>query len=143
MLIVLAAAGPVAAQDAASPIGQWLIPDGEGVIEIGSCGRSLCGWITGMALGSPGEPVPRDAYGRPQCGLQILTMQPDGEVWRGTIMDPRDGAVWRAEMWLGTDGNLRLRGYLGIPLLGRTQTWTPFAGRILPGCRLPRPTGPG
>jgi len=92
-----------------------------------------------MALDSPDEPIPRDVYGRSQCGLQILTMRPDGEVWRGTIMDPRDGAVWRAEMWLGQDGNLRLRGYLGIPLLGRTQTWTPFTGRILADCRMPLP----
>ncbi|MDJ0387630.1 DUF2147 domain-containing protein [Roseomonas sp. E05] len=129
--------GPLAAQESSSLAGQWLVPDGDGVIEIGPCGPSLCGWIVGMSLDSPDEPIPRDVYGRSQCGLQILTMRPEDGAWRGTIMDPRDGAVWRAEMWLGEDGNLRLRGYLGIPLFGRTQTWTPFRGRILAECRMP------
>jgi uncharacterized protein (DUF2147 family) len=42
----------------------------------------------------------------------------------GTIMDPRDGSVYRALMQVSPDGRkLEVRGYLGIALLGRTQTW--------------------
>ena len=35
-------------------------------------------------------------------------------------MDPEDGKVYKAEMWLD-QGRLKVRGYLG--LLYRTQTW--------------------
>jgi uncharacterized protein (DUF2147 family) len=42
----------------------------------------------------------------------------------GTITDPRDGSVYRALMELTPDGKeLKVRGYLGISLFGRTQTW--------------------
>jgi uncharacterized protein (DUF2147 family) len=42
----------------------------------------------------------------------------------GTIMDPRDGTVYRALMNLSPDGKkLEVRGYLGIAMLGRSQMW--------------------
>lgn len=42
----------------------------------------------------------------------------------GTIMDPRDGTVYRALMELSSDGKqLEVRGYLGMALFGRSQMW--------------------
>ena len=38
----------------------------------------------------------------------------------GTIMDPEDGKIYKAEVWT-EDGKLKMRGYLG-PFY-RTQTW--------------------
>ena len=42
----------------------------------------------------------------------------------GSILDPNNGKVYRSQMRL-TDGGkkLEVRGYIGLPLLGRTQTW--------------------
>jgi hypothetical protein len=39
-------------------------------------------------------------------------------------MDPRDGNVYRALMELSPDNKrLEVRGYLGVALFGRSQTW--------------------
>jgi uncharacterized protein (DUF2147 family) len=133
-LVVAGLQGPAAAQGG-GPNGRWLTQDRDGVIEIDACGRSLCGRIIALFRDRPGSAVPTDIHGRPLCGLQILEMNTGQGKWSGSITDPRDGSTWQAEMRIGDDGHLHLRGYLGIPLLGRTQIWTRYAGRILENCR--------
>ena len=67
-------------------------------------------------------------------GLVIVkSMHRQGlEYENGTIMDPRSGSVYNAVMHLSRDGRtLVVRGYLGISLFGKDQTWY-----RLPGCRL-------
>jgi uncharacterized protein (DUF2147 family) len=61
----------------------------------------------------------------------------------GTIMDPRDGSVYRALMQVSPDGRkLEVRGYLGIALLGRTQTWNRLPDNAMdPPRPVPTPKG--
>ncbi|HVL75986.1 MAG TPA: DUF2147 domain-containing protein [Noviherbaspirillum sp.] len=63
---------------------------------------------------------------QPVLGLTILTdMRREGrEYTGGEILDPSNGKVYKARMALSENGSkLDVRGYIGMPMLGRTQTW--------------------
>ena len=117
-----------------SPLGLWATPSGHGVIAIDPCGDALCGQIVGIDR-APTEPMPTDVHGQSQCGLTIITNErPDGSgTWLGNVTDPRDGSTYDAKIWLES-GNLHLRGYIGIPLLGSTQVWHKFTGHLTADC---------
>jgi uncharacterized protein (DUF2147 family) len=137
VLMLSARAGEAAADARPSPVGTWLTASGKGVVEIAACGRALCGRIVGIDR-APGEPMPTDVYGQPQCGLTIITDErPSSDAsWRGWVTDPRDGNTYHAELWVDASGNLNVRGYLGVPLLGETQVWHRFTGRLSVDCGL-------
>ncbi len=49
----------------------------------------------------------------------------NGEYGGGDILDPRSGSVYPCSFHLAGGGSqLVIRGYIGIPLFGRSQTWT-------------------
>ena len=59
-------------------------------------------------------------------GMTVLTgMHKDGDDWEGgEILDPDNGKVYRCKMHLEKAGTvLVVRGYIGVSLLGRSQTW--------------------
>ncbi|KVH40982.1 DUF2147 domain-containing protein [Burkholderia cepacia] len=68
-----------------------------------------------------------DRKGKPILGMTILMgMKPAGDdEWSGgTILDPENGKFYSAKMSLSDSGKrLKVRGFIGISLLGRTQTW--------------------
>ena len=49
----------------------------------------------------------------------------DKNLWDGgDILDPNNGKVYKVRLKLADGGRkLDVRGYVGAPLLGRTQTW--------------------
>lgn len=51
-----------------------------------------------------------------------LTAQKDGSWGGGEILDPKSGKIYHARMTQKGD-KLYVRGYVGLPLLGRTQIW--------------------
>jgi uncharacterized protein (DUF2147 family) len=136
---------PARAADIAGP---WLTEDGKGAVEIYPCGAALCGRIVWLRtpLGPDGAPLtdgrnPSPALRqRPLCGLQILgDFRPSGpNAWEdGWIYSPENGKTYHATMALQDASTLRVRGYVGIPLLGETQTWT-RAPAGLGSCRTER-----
>ena len=41
----------------------------------------------------------------------------------GEIYDPVHGKTYKCKMWFENDKTVRVRGYIGVPALGRTMTW--------------------
>jgi uncharacterized protein (DUF2147 family) len=111
--------------DTKQPTGWFLIRDHGGVYD---------GIIAKMFLKpgeDPNEPCVQckdDRHNHPWLGLEIIRgMKPEGEnkYGSGTILDPRDGKIYKATIKVTTDGQtLIVRGYIGFELLGQNQYWT-------------------
>jgi uncharacterized protein (DUF2147 family) len=68
-----------------------------------------------------------DRKGAPVIGLEVMRglIRHGSEYDGGEILDPETGFVYRCKLALSSGGDkLFVRGYLGVSLLGRTQTWT-------------------
>jgi uncharacterized protein (DUF2147 family) len=63
---------------------------------------------------------------QPILGMTILSgLKKDGDTYAGGhVIDPKEGKTYKAKVTV-TDGGKKLdmRGYIGTPLFGRTQTW--------------------
>ena len=131
-LTILLGLGPALAADA--PVGKWkTIDDKTGKVvsevELYDQGGKVYGKIIGLA-------EPNDAQGKPKTcakcegpdknqpivGLVIIKdLSSSGDRYKGgTILDPEDGKVYKAEVW-DEAGKLKVRGYLGP--FHKTQTW--------------------
>ena len=67
-----------------------------------------------------------DRKDKPIVGMTILWgMKKDGNAWTGgEILDPKNGKTYSCKITLSEDGkSLNVRGFIGLSLIGRTQTW--------------------
>jgi uncharacterized protein (DUF2147 family) len=72
-----------------------------------------------------------DRKGAPVIGLVIMRgmTRHGSEYDGGDILDPETGYVYRCKFLLSGDGEkLFVRGYLGMSIFGRTQTWLRMEG---------------
>lgn len=66
-----------------------------------------------------------DRKNKPILGMEIIRgLKKDGnEFTGGSITDPKTGKTYKCTITRNGD-QLNVRGYLGVSILGRTQTWT-------------------
>jgi uncharacterized protein (DUF2147 family) len=54
----------------------------------------------------------------------LRNFTPDGDDWTGgTVVDPENGKEYKGKIWAVGQDSLHMRGYVGISLLGRTESW--------------------
>jgi len=134
LLMAMAFGFAAHAQNADAILGSWANPNGQDHILIYKRGNKFFGkldWIK----------VPNDESGKPKTdkenpdpalrtradlGLELLkdfTYDGDNVYEDGTIYDPKSGKTYSCKMTVeGTQ--LKIRGYVGITLFGRTEVWT-------------------
>ena len=128
-------AGSALAQDTGSIVGLWKTFDDDtnqpaALVQISEQNGLFIGKVTKI-LDPSGLPTCAKCTDyrkdKPVVGMEILSgLKKDGDntYSGGRILDPDDGEVYRADIKLLDQGNkLDLRAYLGIPLIGRTQSW--------------------
>ena len=121
---------------AQSPAGVWkTVDDATGkekaIVRITEAGGVFTGKVEKLL-----DPAKQDSKcdectdsrkGQPVIGLTIMRNIKKGEShWEGgDILDAANGKVYRARLTLSEDNKrLDVKGYIGTPLFGRTQTWT-------------------
>jgi uncharacterized protein (DUF2147 family) len=140
MRAFLLAAGLVvlpAIAHAQSATGLWLTESGKAAVEISDCGGGLlCGKIAWLRdpLDETGKPrvdknnPAAELKSQKLCGLLMVgNFKPTNKPteWDGGfIYNPEDGKTYSSEMELKSPDVLGVRGYVGIPLFGKSQTWT-------------------
>jgi uncharacterized protein (DUF2147 family) len=137
--VLACSAAPAAQADVPSQqiLGRWLTEPRTGVIEISiAADGSLQGTIIGGDSPNRLDTKNPDSAKRSQrlLGQLILKqMKYDGSGhWSGgTIYDPDSGHIYSCRFELQEPDRLKVRGFIGLSLLGRTQIWTRFTGSSL------------
>ncbi len=141
-LLCLSLAALPALAATTSPVGTWKQVDDDtgkvtSLIRITEVRGELRGTVLKVMNMSP-EQIARDGnppvctqcdgerHNQPIEGMTIMWgLERDGDEWNGGhILDPSNGKTYKVKLSLTDQGRrLKVRGYIGFSLLGRTQVW--------------------
>jgi len=130
-------AGNAGGSGPATPLGRWRTVDDltgkiNSIVTIWEEDGKLYGRIERLINPDPNDPDPHclrcsgDLKGQRLLGLRILWgLSKVSDQWTGgEILDPDNGKIYRCSLTVKDGGKkLRVRGFIGFSLLGRTQYW--------------------
>lgn len=122
------------AQGGDAILGDWLTAEGKAKVRITRCDSLYCGTIVwlkepmkeGKEVVDDKNPDP-SRHSQKVLGMTILwgfEYDGDDEWTGGKVYDPENGSTYSGKMVLKDTATLKLRGYVLIPLLGRSEIWT-------------------
>ncbi len=144
--LAILAASDAEAGVAGSILGVWRTADNDSAAEYYACGAAVCARLVWLRspIGPDGRPR-LDAHnpdpakrGQPLCGLQIvrgLTPRGPTRATGGKVYAAADGRTYDLDAQLVSPTRLKLRGYLGTPMLGQDILLDRVEG--LPRCQTP------
>lgn len=120
-----------------SILGKWKTIDDEtgkerSIVEIYESEGKIYAKIVKLLVKSEENRVCENCKGanknKPLKGLIVIDgLKKDGNEWNGAkILDPKTGSEYKCYITLEEPNKLKVRGYLGFALLGRTQYWYRF-----------------
>lgn len=121
--------------------GLWLTQNERSVIEVKPCDQGLCGniyWIIDGGMQTDANNPYESKRDTPMCGLSILwgfEKEGVGEWQNGNIYKADDGDLYSADLEMRDNGTLKVRGYLGVSWIGKTQIWTRASSDNYKHCR--------
>jgi uncharacterized protein (DUF2147 family) len=145
LAVLLGVLASTASAQSPSVMGTWLTASGVAQVRIGPCpdpaNGAICGTVVGLInpKGPDGNAVAPDMatdYRNPDPALRTRQVIGMPLIWGfkktadpnafedGHIYNGENGKTYNANISLQPDGKLRLRGYVGTPMLGETQLWT-------------------
>jgi len=117
-------------------LGKWWSPEKDGKIEFYKKGNKYYGklvWSNGpLAYDSKG--IAKKDINNPVAAMRSQTIinstnfkdfeYVNGKWDNGNVYDPRSGYTYSCTLWLEGKDVLKVRGYLGFSLIGKTETMT-------------------
>lgn len=126
-----------AGEKADDVLGTWLVGTKNARIEIFKTGKYYYGKIVWIQEPNDANGKPKKDVNNPDPALRekpllnLLLLKgfeyDDNHEWEnGTIYDSRSGKTYNCTMWFegGKIDELKMRGYVGVSMLGKTDTWT-------------------
>ena len=141
--LLLASVQIASAAATPDPEGLWLTENKRAAVKVERCGDSICGtlaWIIKGGMEKDTKNPDKNLRDTPLCGMKILygfTNNPkNAKVWEGgKIYKADEGDIYNATVSVLNDSKMNLRGYVGVPLFGKTQTWTRVSAKDYPACK--------
>lgn len=135
LISIFSFSGLNAQEEADKIVGTWQTGSGKGRIQITKYGDKFGGKLVWLRepLDENGNPKTDIKNPDPEkrknlkLGLNNLlgfTYEGEGKYENGTIYDPENGKTYKCVMTLENETTLKVRGYVGITMIGRTDTWT-------------------
>lgn len=128
------------------PEGLWLTENERSVVKVERCkdSRDICGyiyWIIDGGMTHDTKNPVEELRGQPMCDLQVLqnfqaSQLRQNEWVDGKIYKADDGDIYNATLNVMSGDKMEVRGYIGIPLLGKSQTWTRVNAKNYPKCKV-------
>lgn len=133
LLLITAISFTGFAQNKDAIVGTWINSTGEAHVNVFKKGEKYFGKISWLK-------APKDEKGnvktdlknpdvslrsKPILGMEMLRdfVYEEGKWTDGKIYDPKSGKTYSCNMNIKSNGELNMRGYIGISLIGRSETW--------------------